>query len=104
MLLIGFTDTNDILNNFLINPADVPDLLIADSTENLEYNYSGCLLFKHKYGNIEYFEVVVRDYCGCNMYTNQMSYQFFNINDLLSFIAGRYFLSLNPQDIIDIVS
>lgn len=104
MLLIGYTDTNEILSNFMINPADLSDLLIADATENIEYNYSGCLLLKHLYGNVEYFEVVVKDYCGCNMYANQNSYQFIAINDLLNFIAGRYFLSLNPQEIIDIVS
>lgn len=104
MLLIGYTDTNEILNNFLINPVDMQDLLIADSTENMEFNYSGCLLFKHIYGNVEYYEVVVKDYCGCNIYSNQNSSQFMAINDLINFIAGRYFLSLNPQQIIDIVS
>ena len=104
MLLIGYTNTDEVLNNFLFNPADLPDLLIADATENMEYNYSGCLLFKHIYGNIEYYEVITKDYCGCNMYSNQYSSQFMSINDLLNFIAGRYFLSLNPQDIIDIVS
>lgn len=104
MLLIGYTDTNDILNNFMINPADISNLLIADATENIELNYSGCLLFKYTYGSIEYYEVVVRDWCCCNMYTNQNSSQFFNTTDLLNFIDGRYFLSLTSQQILDIVN
>lgn len=104
MLLIGYTDINDVLNNFTFNPADIPDLLIADATENMELNYSGCLLFKHIYGSIEYYEVVVRDYCGCNMYTNQNSSQFFNTTDLLNFINGKYFLSLSQQEILDILN
>lgn len=97
--LRGYTDLQDIENNFFVY--DLTDLVLANKFQDVNNNLSGSLLFKKNYNGLIYFEVTARQYADYETYTNMTSYQFFNTDDLFILIEDKYFPDFTAQEIID---